>query len=54
MKNNFVKNFTDLFLKIFDKIISPRIANPSSFIPHPTHAFHPPLPPPFQEGEDKK
>ena len=26
MKKNFVKNFTDLFLKIFDKIISPRIA----------------------------
>ena len=26
MKNNFVKNFTDLFLKIFDKIISLRIA----------------------------
>ena len=26
MKKNFVKNFTDLFLKFFDKIISPRIA----------------------------
>ena len=50
MKKNFVKNFTDLFLKFFDKIISPRIAHPSSFIPYPIHAFHPPLSPPFQEG----